>query len=177
MAIEYGDTPVLLSFLHAIRLLASISRQEVDRVDTVAEDERDAGSKESGVESLHASSDESGPEERTERRRERRRDSAVEPVDELVDESASRQPPYALLPVPAADPIPFDAELAAVQAEAELLTRDEAVHDGLSPDDETCPPPRQARRSCCVCCRAARHVDSIVRSWCGTRGLQRSSRR
>ena len=90
--------------------------------------------------SLHMLSDEPDTEERTERRRERRRDSAVEPTDEPVDESASRQPPYDPLPVPAADPIPFDVELAAVQAEGELLTRDDAVHDDLSPDDETALP-------------------------------------
>ena len=70
--------------------------------------------------------------ERIERRRERHRDSAVEPADEPVDESASRQAPHDPLPVSAADPIPFDAELAAVQAEAALLTQ----YDGLSPVDE-----------------------------------------
>ena len=82
------------------------------------------------------SSDESEPEERTERRRERRRDSAVDAIDEPVDESASRQTPHDPLPVLTADPIPLDADLAAVQAEAELLTRDDAVYDCLSPDDE-----------------------------------------
>ena len=82
---EYGDFQMPISSVHAVRLLASIARQEVDHLDTFAEDERDAGSEESGVESLHMSSDESDPEERIERRRERRRDSAVEPADEPVD--------------------------------------------------------------------------------------------
>ena len=95
------------------------------------------GQKESGVESLHMSSDESDTEERIVRRRERHRDSAVEPPVEHVDESASRQAPHDPLPVSAVDHIPFDAELAAVQVEGELLTRDDAVHNGLSPDDET----------------------------------------
>jgi hypothetical protein len=140
VAVEYGDYHVPMSSLHTVRLLASIARQERDHLDTLAEDERDAGSEESGVESLHMSSDESDPEKRTERRRERHRDSAVEPADEPVDESASRQAPSDPLPVPAADPIPFDAELAAVQAEAAWLIRDDAVHDGLSPDDETALP-------------------------------------
>jgi hypothetical protein len=140
VAVEYGDYPVPISSLHTVRLVASIARQDVDHLDTLAEDERDAGSEESGVDSLHMSFDESDPEERTERRRERRRDSAVEPAVEPVDESASRQAPHDPLPVPAADPILFDADLATVQAEAELLTRDDAVHDGLSPDDETALP-------------------------------------
>jgi hypothetical protein len=114
VAVECGDYPVPISSLHTVRLLASISRQEVDHLDTLAEDERHAGSEESGVDSLHMSSDESDPEERIERRRERRRESAVEPADEPVDESASLQAPHDPLPVSAADPIPFDAELAAV---------------------------------------------------------------
>ena len=84
--------------------------------------------------------DASDSEERTDRRLECRPDAIVEPVDGLVDESACRQLPYDPLPVPAADPIPFDVELAAVQAEGELLTRDDAVHDDLSPDDETALP-------------------------------------
>jgi hypothetical protein len=63
-------------------------------------------------------SDESNTEVRTERRQERRRDSAVEPTDELVHESAPRQLPYDPLPVPAAHPIPFDAEAAAVLMDA-----------------------------------------------------------
>ena len=87
------------------------------------------------MDSLHMSSDESDTEERIERRREGRRASAVEPADEPVDESAT-QPPHDPLPVSAADPIPFDAELTAVQAEAILLTRDDAVHDGFLTDDE-----------------------------------------
>jgi hypothetical protein len=144
VSVESGDTPVEtsvpLSSVHTIRLLALIARQEVDHLDTLAEDERDAGSEESGVESLHMSSDESHTEERIKRRRERHRDSAVEPADEPVDESASRQAPHDPLPVSVVDPIPFDAELAAVQAEAEPLTRDDAVHDGLSPDDDTALP-------------------------------------
>ena len=81
-----------LSSLHTIRLLASIARQAVDDLDTLAENERDAGSEESGVDSLHMSSDESDTEERIERRRERRRDSDVEPSDEPVDESTSLPP-------------------------------------------------------------------------------------
>ena len=85
------------------------------------------------------SSDESDTEERTGRRRERRRDSAFEPADEPVDESASQRPCH-LLPVHASDAIPFGAELAAMQAEPELRTRDGGVHDGLSPDDETALP-------------------------------------
>jgi hypothetical protein len=140
VAVEYGDYPVPIPSLHTVRLLTLIARQEVDHLDTLAEDEMDAGSEESGEESLHMSSDESDTEERIERRRERRRDSAVEPSDEPVDMSASLQAPHDPLPVSAVDPIPFDAELAAVQAEAELLTRDDAVHDGLSPDDETALP-------------------------------------
>jgi hypothetical protein len=115
VAVEHGDYPVPISSLHTVRLLASIARQEVDHLDTLAEDERDAGPEDSGVESLHMSSDESDTEERIERRRERRRDTAVEPAVEPVDDSASRQPPYDPLPVSAADPIRFDAELAAVQ--------------------------------------------------------------
>ena len=103
-----------------------IARQEVDHLDTFAEDERDAGSEESGVESLHMSSDESDPEERIERRRERRRDSAVEPADEPVDKSASRRPPRDPLPVSAADPIPFDAELAAGGRKARRDSRHDA---------------------------------------------------
>jgi hypothetical protein len=98
VAVEHGGYLVPISSLHTVRLLASIARQEVDHLDTLAEDERDAGSEESGVESLHMSSDESDPEERIERRRERRRESAVEPSEEPVDESASRQPPYDPLP-------------------------------------------------------------------------------
>jgi hypothetical protein len=137
VSVEYGDYPVPISSLHTVRLLTSIARQEVDHPDTLAEDERDAGSEESGVESLHMSSDESDPEERTERRRERRQDSPIKAVDEPVDESASRQAPHDPLPVSAVDPVPFDAELAAVQAEPELLTRDDAVQGGLSSDDET----------------------------------------
>jgi hypothetical protein len=135
VSVESGDTPVPISSLHTIRLHALIARQDVDDLDTLAEDERDAGSEESGVDSLHMSSDESDTEARIERRRERRRDSAVEPADDPVVESAYRQATPDLLPVSAADPIPFDAKLAAVQAEAELLTRDDAVHDSLSPDD------------------------------------------
>jgi hypothetical protein len=75
VSVESGDTPVPLSSLHTIRLLASIARQDVDDLDTHAEDEGDAGSEESGVESLHMSSDESDTEERIEGRRELRRDS------------------------------------------------------------------------------------------------------
>ena len=44
VAVEYGDYPVPISSLDAVRLLASIARQQVDRLDTLAEDERDAGS-------------------------------------------------------------------------------------------------------------------------------------
>jgi hypothetical protein len=43
---------------------------------------------------------------------------------------------------------PFDAELAAAQAEAELLTRDDVGHDGLSPDDA-----------------AALHLPRLVHRW------------
>ena len=113
MAVEYGDYPAPISSLHTARLLASIARQEVDDVDTLAEDEGDAGSEDSGVDSLHMSSDESDTKERIERRPERRRDSAIEPADEPVDKSASRPPLYPL-PVSVADSIPFDAELATV---------------------------------------------------------------
>ena len=83
------------------------------------------------MDSLHMSSDETDTEEGIERRRERRRESAVEPADEPVGESASRQASRDPLPISAADPIPFDAELAAVHAEAALLTRDNTVHNGL----------------------------------------------
>ena len=69
-SLEYGDTPVPIQSLHTVRLLASIARQEVDHLDTLPEDERDAGSEVSGLESLHMSSDESDTEERVERRRE-----------------------------------------------------------------------------------------------------------
>ena len=86
VAVEYGDYPVPISSLHTVRLLASITRQDVDDLDILAEDKMDAGSEESGVDSLHMSSDESDTEERTERRRGRRRDSAVESADEPVDE-------------------------------------------------------------------------------------------
>ena len=106
VSVEYGDYPVPISSLHTVRLLALIARQEVDHLDTLAEDERDAGSEESGVESLYMSSDESDTKERIERRRQRRRDSAVETADEPVDESASRQTPHDPLPVAATDPIP-----------------------------------------------------------------------
>ena len=135
VAVEYGDYPVPMPSLHTGRQLASSARQEVDDLDTLDEDERDAGSEESGVESLHMSSDESDSEERAERQRERRRDSAVEPAVEPVDESASRQPPHDLS-VPAADLVFVEAELAALQAEAALLTRNEVGHDGLSACDE-----------------------------------------
>jgi hypothetical protein len=75
VAVEYGDYRVPISSLHTVRLLASIARQEVDHLVTLAEDERNTGSQESGVESLHMSSDESDTEERIERRRELRRNS------------------------------------------------------------------------------------------------------
>ena len=75
VAVEYGDTTMPLSSLHTVRLLASIVRQKVDHLVTLAEDERNTGSQESGVESLHMSSDESDTEERIERRRELRRNS------------------------------------------------------------------------------------------------------
>ena len=140
VAVEYGDYPVSISSLYTVRLLASIARQEVDHLDILAEDERDVGSEESGVESLHMSFVESDTGERTGRRRECHRDSPVEAVIEPVDESASQQAPHDPLPPPAADPFPFDAELAAVLAEAALLTRDDSVHDGLSPEDETALP-------------------------------------
>jgi hypothetical protein len=77
VAVECGDYPVPISSLHTVRLLALIARQRVDHLDTLAEDERNAGSEESGVDSLHLASEESDTEERTETRRERRRDSAV----------------------------------------------------------------------------------------------------
>ena len=67
MAVEYGDYPVPISSLHTVRLLASITRQDVDDLDILAEDKMDAGSDESGVDSLHMSSDESDTEERTEK--------------------------------------------------------------------------------------------------------------
>ena len=57
VAVEYADYPVPISSLHTVRLLASIARQEVDHLDTLAENERDAGSEESGEESLYMSSD------------------------------------------------------------------------------------------------------------------------
>jgi hypothetical protein len=60
VSVEHGDYPVPISSLHAFRLLASIARQEVDHLDTLAEDETDGGSAKSGVDSLHMSSDESG---------------------------------------------------------------------------------------------------------------------
>jgi hypothetical protein len=140
VSVESGDYPVPISSLRTVRLLALTARLDIDDLDTLVEDESDAGSEGSGVDSLHMSFDESDTEERIERRRECHRDAAVEPSDEPVDESASRQAPHDPLPVSAVDPIPFDAELAAVQAEAELLTRDDAVHDGLSVDDETALP-------------------------------------
>ena len=86
MAVEYGDYPVPISSLHTVRLLASITRQDVDDLDILAEDKMDAGSEESGVDSLHMSSDESDTKERIESRRQRRRDSAVETADEPVGE-------------------------------------------------------------------------------------------
>ena len=86
MAVEYCDYPVPISSLYTVRLLASITRQDVDDLDILAEDKMDAGSDESGVDSLHMSSDESDPEERIERRGERHRDSAVESAGEPVDE-------------------------------------------------------------------------------------------
>ena len=75
-----------VSHLLIVRLLTSIARPDVDDLDTLAEDERNAGSGESGEESLHMSSDESDTEERTERRRERHRGTGVEPADEPVGE-------------------------------------------------------------------------------------------
>jgi hypothetical protein len=141
-AVEYGYYPVPISFLHTVRLLASIARQEVDHLDTLAEDERDAGSEESGVESLHMSSDGPDPEERIERRRERHRDSAVEPAVEHVHESAFRQLPYDPLPVRAADTIPFDAEAAAVLTDAKVYS----VHKGCGVQGAT----RTARSSTVV---------------------------
>jgi hypothetical protein len=77
---------VPLSSLHTIDLLALIARQDVDDLDTLAEDERDAESEEPGVEFLHMSSDESDTEQRIETRRERLRDSAVESPGERVNE-------------------------------------------------------------------------------------------
>ena len=56
-----------VSHLLIVRLLTSIARPDVDDLDTLAEDERDARSEESGVDSLHMSSDESDTEERTEK--------------------------------------------------------------------------------------------------------------
>ena len=38
VAVEYGDYPVPISSLDTVRLLASIARQEVDHLDTLAED-------------------------------------------------------------------------------------------------------------------------------------------
>ena len=67
VAVESGDTPVPISSLHTVRLLASIARQDVDDLDTLPEDERDDGSGELGVDPLHMSSDESDTEERTEK--------------------------------------------------------------------------------------------------------------
>ena len=55
---ESGDTPVPLSSPHTVRLLASSARQDVDHLVTLEEEDRDAGSEESGVDSLHMSSDE-----------------------------------------------------------------------------------------------------------------------
>jgi hypothetical protein len=124
VAVEYGDYPVPTTSLHTVRLLASIARQECEHPDILAEDEGDEGSEESGVESLHMSSDESDTEEGTERLRGHRRDSAVEAVDEPVHESASRQLPYDPLPVPAGGPIPFHADLASMKAEVALVTRE-----------------------------------------------------
>ena len=46
VAVEYGDYSVPISPLHTVRLLASIARQEVDHLDTLADDERDAGHEE-----------------------------------------------------------------------------------------------------------------------------------
>jgi hypothetical protein len=43
VAVEYGEYPVPISSLHTDLLLASIARQELDHLDTLAEDERDAG--------------------------------------------------------------------------------------------------------------------------------------
>ena len=68
VAVEYSDYTVPISSLHTVRLLALIARQDVDDLDILAEDERDAGSHESGVDSLHIPSDESDTEERIERR-------------------------------------------------------------------------------------------------------------
>jgi hypothetical protein len=86
VAVEYGDYAVPTSSLHTVRLLALIARQDVDDLDTLAEDERDAGSEKSGVDSLHMSSDESDTEERIEKRLERRRESPVEAADAPVGE-------------------------------------------------------------------------------------------
>jgi hypothetical protein len=40
VSVEYGDYPVPISSLHTVRLLASIARQEVDHLDTLAEDDK-----------------------------------------------------------------------------------------------------------------------------------------
>ena len=64
-----------LSSLHTVRLLASIARQEGDHLTTLA----DAGSEESGLESLHTSSDESDTEPGDER--------GLEAVNEASDAS------------------------------------------------------------------------------------------
>ena len=53
VAIEYGDYPVPISSLHTVRLFASIARQEVDHLNKLADDESNAGSGESSVDSLH----------------------------------------------------------------------------------------------------------------------------
>ena len=86
VSVESGGYPLPISSLHTVRLLALIARQDVDDLDILAEDEMDAGSEESGVDSLQMPSDESDTKVRIERRRERHRDSAVEPGDEPVGE-------------------------------------------------------------------------------------------
>ena len=122
-----------ISSFHTARLLASIAQRDVVHRDTLTEDERDAGSEESGKESLHMSSDESDTEERIETRRERRRDFAVEPTSLTTSSSTSLPFRFRVIyRVPSTDPIAFDAELAAARTEPRvLLTRYDADHDRL----------------------------------------------
>jgi hypothetical protein len=147
VSVEYGDYPVPISSLHTVRLLASISRQEVHHLDTLEEDERDAGSEESGVDSLHMSSDESD----TLRSGSRAGESVVETLPSCLQTSLSTslpQPPHA----------PYDTllevALAAVHYDVDLLSRNDAVNDGLSPDDAM--PSRSSGWSCLQCLSPSR---------------------